>query len=1214
MLMKKKTKNAGFKRTVSFLLVILMLTGVLPVGLVSTVHAAAANPTLNQEQAAPVAALGFSTDQPVRYSPSGQVVDRTKSPFGVDNITKFGVKQLLVNYNTESRLMKSSGENSSGYKNAYQIGIQGADARMGGTDMANAKERVSVEADTDGDGLDETLTVFWVPTTEQGQGKVGIAISKYTTTWDGVQPLKVETTTKVHFPVSTNTSLFSYSSANNDYERTLYAVSGDFDHDGKDELALGRGKTIAMYRVTITKLKELSMQTLESSSTSWDAAIKEKLFSTNRLIYVNGMTSADLDDDGFKELFVTAGRSYISQVDEDTDVEDYEKGLRSFMLIYRSTTNLKKLSIPPVELVTTAGENTVYFDKPAMDMGDIFGDGGKELVIGGRLFGRKDDNNVGITTFSYDPESDSYQTGLKDNRLYTFVSDDFKAVQSKLGVKCVKFDPAVFLDFVVLGGFIYKYNMENDVFDRQVISNISLTGVDVNKESKSRNNLTNVNTKKDKTYILDMLAGNFNEATLDDMGSDLSEQLVVLHHNSWYNSRRVYITTVSMKDGVLYAYMLQYLNSKDNSHYFSICAPDIWNRGLQMEYQPDETEFVFSDPMILAVLAAPPFYSELENEYEALGNAKTLFGTEKSKSSSESHGLSVSASFLCGFDGEVSVLGMDLAKAGWELEVENEFTAAFEKSKSVSKHVLYENYYNQDAVVVSAIPYDVYIFKITNTQTGESGMTTVMIPFAPVTRIMSYTSYKKVAESSSAIPQLTGVFKHTVGDPRSYPKDKTSISNVTGAEILMGNSGDDYGNFVGVGIGNNVTEEGISVSQGQSRTLENKLSVKFTAFGGAGGFYVGGSAGLGYTYSNTKSTEETEMYSGSTPGLPEGREVYTYKWSLVAYPYDLTAGSATQRCMAISYMCQPVGANYPPAPPKNFRMDSRDATSITLKWDAPVTTNIQTTGLPSGYAVYRADSIDGEYKKIGTISGRSTVTYKDTKVAGTGAYYYRLMATNTRESIPAELFVPRVKATAMTLKTAPKLSYGDGGTLDLSSLKVTLAYENGKTRDVVFADFGDDFLVSAVNGSTLDLSQQGSKLTVTYVPDGITIDAGTLNVSAAAAYDIGLTASFTVGTTQNAAKLEAGKAVSATASLKNNTATSQSVLAILALYSDKGTMVASSTKAVTVASDATSTATFTSAFTVPASASGYTVKLFVWDGTSIADTKQVPKSNVITLP
>lgn len=1214
--MKKKTKNAGFKRIVSFLLVSLMLTGALPVGLVSTVYAAAANPVLNQEQAAPVEALGFSTDQPVRYSPSGQVVDRTKSPFGVDNITKFGVKQLFVNYTTGSKLMESSGKASNslpdGFKNAFQAVV--AEANMGGTDMDNAKERVSVAADTDGDGLDETLTVFWVPTTDWGNGKVGIAITKYTTTWNGVKPVKVETATKVHYPVSTNTSLFSYSSENNDYERTLYAVSGDFDHDGKDEVAIGRGKVIAMYRVTTTKLTEISKQTLEKSSAKWDDEIEEKVFYTDQPIYVNGMASADLDDDGYKELFVTAGRSYISQVDEDTDVEDYEKGHRSFMLIYRSTNNLTKLSTPPVELVTTAGENTVYFDKPAMDIGDIYGDGEKELVIGGRLFGRKDDNNVGLTTFHYDPESDSYQTGLKDNRLYTFVSDDFKAVRNKLGVKCVKFDPAAFLDFVVLGGYIYKYNMENDVFDRQVISNIYLTGVDVNKESKSRNNLTNVNAKKDQTYILDMLAGNFNAATLDDIGTDLSEQLVVLHHNFWHNSRRVYLTTVSMKDGVLYAYMKQYLNGKDNNHYFSICAPDIWNRGLQMEYQPEETEFVFSDPMIIAALAAPPYYSELENEYEALGNAKTLFGSEKTKGSSESHGLSVSASFICGFDGEASVFGVKLAKAGWELEVENEFTSTFEKSKSVSKHVLYENYYNQNAVVVSAIPYDVYTFKITNTQTGESGMTTIMIPFAPVTRIMSYSSYNKAAESSSDIPKLTGVFKHTVGDPRSYPKDKTNISNVPGAEILTGTNGDDYGNFVGVGIGNNVTEEGISISQGKSRTLENKLSVKFSAFGGAGGLYVGGSAGLGYTYGNTKSTEETEMYSGSTPGLPEGREAYTYKWSLVAYPYDLTAGSATQRCMVIGYLCQPVGANYPPVPPKNFRMDSRNATGITLKWDAPVTTNIQTTGLPSGYAVYRADSADGEYKKIAAISGRSTVTYKDTKASGTGAYYYRLTAINTRESIPAELSVPRVKATAMTVKTVPKLSYGDGGALDLSGLKVTLTYENGTTNDVAFADFGDDFLVSTANGSTLNPAQQGSKLTVTYVPDGITTDVGTLNVSAVAAYDIGLTASFTVGTTQNATKLEAGKAVSATASLKNNTTSSQSVLAILALYSDKGTMVASDTKAVTVASGATSTATFTNAFKVPASASGYTVKLFVWDGKSIADTRQVPKSNVITLP
>jgi len=1211
---KREKKHRVLMKLVSVSLALLLLIGVLPANTNLAVYAAAASAgsgdlTLNEEQAAPVEALGFSVDQPERYSASGQLVDRTKSPFGVNKVTKYGVSQLFINVNGQNTLYQASFPQHSNFINADQAvngTILGNNSPV--TDLVSAGERVSVAADTDGDGKDEVLNVFWT-----SSGKVGVTITQYID--DTTPRYTKKTVTKTYTQVGNDTSMFQWVTGSIDKNRYIYAASGDFDHDGKDEVAIGRGDTIALCRITTTKLTVLSTLRLNSNSGSFRTMVESGNFGgSTKTLVVNSMLAADLDDDGFKELFVSAGRSYVSKAADDTDedINDYERGYRSYLMIFRYTTDLNKLHEHTVELTATAGENTVYIDDPGMDVGDIFGDGEKELVIGGRLFGRKDDNNVGLITLHYDPESDSYQRGLRDNRLYTFVSDEFKAVQNKLGVKCVNFDPAAFMSFVVLGGFIYKYNPETDAFDKQTIYAANSSGLKANSEAKAKNNLTNTNISKDKTYILDMVAGNFNERTLESIGTDTSEQLVVLHHNEWYDSRRVYVTTVNMLNGVLYAHMKQQINSKTNGYYYSICAPDIYDRGLQMEFIPGDSEFIFSDPMVVAVLAATPYYEELMDEYEAIGNAKTLFGTESSRSSSQSNGLSVSASFICGYEFSVNLFYGNISSASWELEVSNTFTAAFERYSSVTKSILYENYYNQNAVIVSAVPYDCYYFKVTNTQTGASEKTRIMVPFAPVTRIMSFSAYNKVKDAVSTVPSIDGVFSHKVGDPRTYPSSKTGLSNVKDAEVLLGISGDDYGNFVGVGIGNNVTEQGISITQGKSRTLENNLEVKFTMTAGAGGVYVGGGAALGYTYSSTKSAEETTMYSGSVAGLPEEREAYSYKWSLAAYPYDLKAGSSTQRCMVIGYLCQPVGANYPPSPVKNFRVDSRSAAGIKLKWDKPETANVQTKGLPSGYTLYRADSERGEYTRLATISGRTTVTYTDSTAKGRD-YVYKIVAENTRESVPVTLAVPRVKVKSMAVKALPELSYEDGSELDLTALAVTMTYDDGSTKDAAFADFGDDFIVSVADGSALSLAQHGTPLTVTYVPDGITLNIGTLVVSAEAAYDIGLTASFTVGSTKNATALEAGKKVSATATLINNTASAQQVLVILALYSDKGTMVSSSVKAVNVAASKTSSVTFTNVFTVPASTSGYAVKLFVWDGTSIADTRQIPKSNVIGL-
>ena len=547
-----------------------------------------------------------------------------------------------------------------------------ADSAINGTILGNgsgmaglggAGERVSITADTDGDGKDEVINVYW-----SSSSRVGVTITQYIddTTRTGMK----KTVTNNYPQVGTDASMFQGMPGVIDKYRFIYAVSGDFDHDGQDEVAIGRGDTIALCRITTTNLTVLSTLRLSKSSESFRTMARDGNFGGRiNTLMVNNMLAADLDDDGFKELFITAGRSFVLKVADDTDedINDYERGDLSYLMIFRYTSDVSTLSEPTVELTAKAGENTVYIDNPGLDMGDIFGDGEEELVIGGRLFGRKDNSNVGLTTLHYDPESDAYQTGLKDNRLYTFVSDDFKAVQNKLGVKCVNFDPAAFLSFVVLGGFIYKYNPETDAFDKQSINAVNNSGLKVNSEAKSKNNLTNTNASKDKTYILDMISGNFNERTLDSIGRDTSEQLVVLHHNEWYDSRRIYVTTVGMTDGVLYAYMKQQINNRTNGYYYSICAPDIYDRGLQMEFIPEKSEFIFSDPMVVAVLAATPYYDELMDEYESVGNAKTLFGTEKSRSSSQSHGLSVSASFICGYEFSVNLFYGNIAQAAWEL-------------------------------------------------------------------------------------------------------------------------------------------------------------------------------------------------------------------------------------------------------------------------------------------------------------------------------------------------------------------------------------------------------------------------------------------------------------------------------------------------------------------------------------------------------------------
>lgn len=61
--------------------------------------------------------------------------------------------------------------------------------------------------------------------------------------------------------------------------------------------------------------------------------------------------------------------------------------------------------------------------------------------------------------------------------------------------------------------------------------------------------------------------------------------------------------------------------------------------------------------------------------------------------------------------------------------------------------------------------------------------------------------------------------------------------------------------------------------------------------------------------------------------------------------------------------------------------------SITLSWkkDSSI----------SGYQIYRASAIDGKYKKIATITKKSTTKYKNTKLSNGQCYYYKIRSYKT---------------------------------------------------------------------------------------------------------------------------------------------------------------------------------------------------------------------------
>ena len=111
-------------------------------------------------------------------------------------------------------------------------------------------------------------------------------------------------------------------------------------------------------------------------------------------------------------------------------------------------------------------------------------------------------------------------------------------------------------------------------------------------------------------------------------------------------------------------------------------------------------------------------------------------------------------------------------------------------------------------------------------------------------------------------------------------------------------------------------------------------------------------------------------------------------------------GKATMHAV-VRYMNQFDGVplNFLPEPPVNVRANGAADGSITLNWDAPVSSG--NSGVPTGYVIYR--SANG-YGFGNAITTSNVTTHKITGLAAGVDYYFRVSAVNAGgESMPSEV-------------------------------------------------------------------------------------------------------------------------------------------------------------------------------------------------------------------
>lgn len=1124
-------------------------------------------------------AMGFSTYQPSREAPSGKEVDKSKNPLGPDTVMLNRSYQLafsMGNYLQPDNLRV--------YNNPIGIDKISFNNPLTTSSPASANNfkfnfRKVVAVDTDGDGHQEVVNIG------QLAKEIKLYVSDFHNTSYGTP------TSSSIYTVTTNASSPRYSiSAGNhsnkvkDYTtysgNVLMAAAGDFDHDGSEEVAIGYGNTLYVCKVTKNSFKLLAQKSYNDAN------------------FISSVNAVDTNNDGFSELVViTSGDTYLRV---------------SYMYFYDGAYTNGKIDLSAPSYSSKLAYSDNYYIDATVDIGDLLGDGDKTIVIGGITA----KGTHCISYIKYNPVDENYS---ELSKLYSMQADsktEFKAIINSYIIKCVSLDTPKngTPEYVVFGGYIFKYNTQTDSFDRMQVKDYYVDSKDAKKNDtgKTDSNITDANKSKDETVIMDILVGNF------DDNSEGKEQIIMLHYNEWYtHDNYIYLTQCYMNDENIYVNLRELSHTKENdtktySSYPTICAVDVLNRGTKLKFIPSKSTFTYTDPMVVAVLGASPYYEELEDVTEALGNVETTFGSSDTSGSSSSNGYTISAGASIGYEQSYSAFGVEVAKTEFELSFKTAFTNTYTNSTSIERSVSYSNYYSEDAVVMTVIPYDIYFYEAT-VWDGSKYVTdeiTLQIPYAPMTTMMPVEDYNKLAATMDNAPIISNdVLKHTVGDPRTYPQSSKGLSNLGEKALTFGST--DANSFRATGYGNNSVDQGITTTSGSEKefdfSFEAEFNFKLTFFGITGGV----SAGAGYNNTITISNEKSTSYSGSVASLPSTEySDYQFNWDLVVYKSALysKSGKKVQECPVVSYICKPVG-NYPPKVPKNLTVSSQDIGGISLRWDK--------AEMASMYSVERAEEKDEDknYTPIANISGNSNTLYKDTKIEQGKNYYYRVRAIyGTKKSIPSEsLYVPALIVKEIQVKRQPKLTYKEYETLDLSNLIVTLVMDNSSLVDVAYLDFGKyNLSVNLKDGRELDSLNNGSPLIITYAPLGLSAYTNALVVKEITEYPLLLTVNFTMGDTLNAIYLEPGKCLTANINLENTTESTTTALVILALYNDDMTMVNYITRWREIPGD--STIDLSCSLTMPSDVTGYTAKVFVWDGTSMENSNLIPLSDTVQIP
>lgn len=822
-----------------------------------------------------------------------------------------------------------------------------------------------------------------------------------------------------------------------EYDAMFDIAAGDMDGDGYDEIAVytatgtesDNKQEVHLYRYEGGALTEITTQAVTKPNNGNASGQKLKLGTA-----VVTLAFGDLNADDKDELVIAENMGYGA-----TNINDGKVGIYAL----ENNELAPKKSISLVMSSDDSGVVTARYvnvatgdvDNDNQDELVIAGYGGAKLNIG--VFG----GNIADKSQVYynivdgkDYSVNGWKTVTFDkNNLLGRVVDNSNQLIPPVSLTCAATQGVGYAEQVFLSGCLYRVDTtQNSGTGKNEYSLTKLTEISTNREYKKDDGKK---ANKEEIFVLNVVAGNFN-------GNEYGQEQIVYafgmkHDDSdryWYdigylNKKDYGNTNETVSSGYWYGqeqvmnYESSYnrdSNKRRASLYLSLAAVDCDNDSTLMRYTGQE--ITWTKPEVLTVLQSAPYFQDLQDTRDYLDQSQTAYGTGHGTSTTATAGASLTLGTYVSFEQDFSVFGVKIASIEAEAQTKHSFEYGFEGTKEKKINITYSGSAGDDYAIVYAVPYIEYQYetwipgyKIPEKDNGydswkteyvgnylkgklknwsalspdeqkkeiekavkELNLTpgrevqgswqpsTVSVPMDPAKVLISVDAYDEVAAQTEGLEPIRGnILKSTPGDPSTYDS-----FGANSKFHLIGST-----QTVSTGAGGNVSiEEDQEASETHTFSYSYELEAK--AGVGAGGLTVGVLAGFGTNAGGGTGKSSSKSCSATVDNLPSDATGYAFSWRFGTRKAELNGNPV----LVLEYQIDKSSLQQPPSPPRNLRVESVTADSVTLEWD--------TVPGAGSYEIYQTTLTETEDPVcIATVPGTAT-SYTDQRVLPNNSYTY----------------------------------------------------------------------------------------------------------------------------------------------------------------------------------------------------------------------------------